>query len=84
MIACDAAVEKASDKTGLYRDSRGLARALTGDYKGAVDDLTAYIAWALDNNNAKKLIGRHREWLEVLKTGRNPYNEAILKLLRKE
>jgi hypothetical protein len=42
MTACDLAVERDPD-SGWYRDSRGVARALTGDYPGAISDFEAYI-----------------------------------------
>ncbi len=40
--ACERAVELAPEN-GDYHDSRGLARALTGDYEGAIEDFEFYI-----------------------------------------
>lgn len=52
MFACEKAVKLAPDN-GIFRESRGLARALTGDYKGATPDFEAYIT---QTNNKK---GKH-------------------------
>ncbi|WP_306558131.1 tetratricopeptide repeat protein [Nostoc sp. 'Peltigera malacea cyanobiont' DB3992] len=43
--ACDKAVALAPEDSRI-RDSRGLARALTGDTQGAIEDFEAYIAQA--------------------------------------
>jgi hypothetical protein len=34
----------------LWRDTRGLARALTGDFGGAVEDFEAFADWTDDVN----------------------------------
>jgi hypothetical protein len=45
MFACDNAL--ASDpENGSFHDSRGIARALTGDRRGAIEDLKAFVVWA--------------------------------------
>jgi len=45
MYACEQAV-KLDPENGAIRDSRGLARALTGNTDGAVEDFQAFIDWA--------------------------------------
>jgi WD40 repeat protein len=72
MTACDRAVELDPDDGGI-RDSRGLARALTGDYGGAIDDFQAFIDWGSKNNrrSPRSLLQRKR-WIEELGQKRNP------------
>ena len=43
--ACDRAVELAPDD-GNARDSRGVARAITGDVQGAIVDFERFVSWA--------------------------------------
>lgn len=73
---CERAVELESDNKSI-RDSRGLARAITGDFGGAINDFQYYV----DNtsgSNAKK----REQWIIELKAGRNPFTEDILNDLR--
>jgi hypothetical protein len=42
--ACDHAVKLAPDN-GNYRDSRGLARAVSGDIDGAIQDFEYFVSW---------------------------------------
>jgi WD40 repeat protein len=85
--ACERAVALAPEVSkGWSRDSRGLARALTGETAGAIEDFTA----AVDSiRNLKDISGsgtaflqRREEWIAQLKDGRNPFNESLLKSLR--
>ena len=75
MFACEKAV-KLSPNDGNIRDSRGLARALTGDYKGAIEDFEAYIK-QIDINKAQR-----QGWVKDLKAGKNPFTDEVLKKLR--
>ncbi len=74
--ACSRGVEMAPGDTGL-RDSRGIARALTGDLAGARADLEAVqaMAWAVDRD-------RRQCWIEALGRGENPFTAHVLELLR--
>jgi regulator of sirC expression with transglutaminase-like and TPR domain len=47
MKACEQAVTLAPEDSDI-RDSRGLARVLTGNVDGAIADFQAYIAWTKD------------------------------------
>ncbi|MFY9610837.1 MAG: AAA family ATPase [Blastocatellia bacterium] len=92
--ACEKAVELAPDTVTkrLYQDSRGLARALTGDRAGAIEDFTT----ALESIKAFKDLGyydaaltrtllrRRQDWIDALKEGRDPFDDAMLKSLRTE
>ncbi|PLZ04561.1 AAA-like domain-containing protein [Fischerella thermalis] len=76
IFACEKAVSLIPDD-GNIRDSRGLARALTGDTKGAIEDFEAYIEW-IDDPQAK---AKRQSWVKDLKAGKNPFTpEELLKL----
>jgi hypothetical protein len=91
--ACEQAVEQAVEQTRdalqsmNYRDSRGLARALTGDSSGAIQDFSAFLTFirARPELGVSENLVRHRENLiAALKAGRNPFNEELLSALRLE
>jgi hypothetical protein len=90
--ACGQAVA-AAPNDGNARDSRGLARALTGDRMGAIDDFAFYIDWlkALlltsqptegERANTEASIALREHWVAELQAGRNPFGEAQLQELR--
>jgi hypothetical protein len=70
-----------------FRDSRGLARAMTGNYTGAIEDFESYVLWSkstFENDMYKKRGYKREQWIEALKGGRNPFDPATLEDLRKE
>jgi len=78
---CEQAV--ASDQSSVaYRDSRGLARALTGDLCGAALDFR----FLVNHYKGKdvKLVKKRTGWIAPLEDGRNPIYEAELEALRNE
>lgn len=77
MFACEQAValEPLSERT---REARGLARAMTGDYEGATEDLEQSAACASTAEDREQLRG----WIETLRSGRNPFTEDVLRALR--
>ena len=77
MFACEKAVELAPDE-GYIQDSRGLARALTGNIKGAIEDFEVFIAWT--DNEKKK--AQRQGWVDALKKGENPFTKKVLESLR--
>ena len=78
MKACENAVTPAP-KNGRFRDSRGIARALTGNTAGAIEDFQAYIKWT-DWDEGKK---QRQGWIDDLKAGKNPFTpEEIEGLLK--
>jgi WD40 repeat protein len=80
MKACEKAVEFAPGN-GNIRDSRGLARALTGNIDGAVEDFQAFVDWT--SYEEKK--SQRQRWIEALRTGENPFTpEELEKLRRRE
>jgi WD40 repeat protein/tetratricopeptide (TPR) repeat protein len=76
MFACEKAVQLAPDD-GNIRDSRGLARALTGNTQGAIEDFEAYIAQTDD----KKIKSQRQRWVKDLRAGKNAFTDAELKSL---
>ncbi|MEH1845249.1 MAG: pentapeptide repeat-containing protein, partial [Nostoc sp.] len=64
-----------------YQDSRGLARVLTGDLAGALEDFQAAVdSGALDYSNDVK--HQRLRWIEALKSGNNPLTPEELEELR--
>ncbi|MDE5093729.1 MAG: hypothetical protein O4804_05635, partial [Trichodesmium sp. St11_bin5] len=77
MFACEKAVAL-SPKDGEIIESRGLARALTGDIEGAIADFQAYVDWT--SNEEEK--AQRQEWIKALQAGENPFTDKLLKELR--
>jgi WD40 repeat protein/tetratricopeptide (TPR) repeat protein len=76
--ACEQAVAL-SDGNANYRDSRGVARAMTGDIEGAIEDFQAFV----EANQGKPQAHQRQEWISKLKAGENPFeNEELLGELR--
>ena len=75
--ACETAVNLAPE-SGNIRDSRGLARALTGDFEGAIEDFQAFVDWTF--NDGEKAQRQH--WIESLHAGENPFTPEELEHLR--
>jgi hypothetical protein len=75
--ACDQLVRLAPSSPGA-RDARGLARAVTGDYPGAIEDFRAVIDLTGDARTARE----RREWIAELEAGRNPITPVLLESLR--
>ncbi len=78
LTACERAVALAPEDV-RFRDSRGLARALTGDYRGAVEDFLVFSEGAGVTEEAKT---ERKAWVEALTGGRNPFDAATLERLR--
>ena len=66
---------------GAIRYSRGLARALTGNSSGAIEDFQAYIVWA-HQNGQKDRVPQRQDWIAVLKAGRDPFDAQTLEQLK--
>jgi tetratricopeptide (TPR) repeat protein len=76
--ACDTAVALAPGNVEV-RNSRGVARALTGDTAGAIADFQAFIKGTNSAEDKKQRQG----WIDALKKGEKPFTEKELaKLLR--
>ncbi|MDJ0676519.1 MAG: pentapeptide repeat-containing protein [Calothrix sp. MO_167.B42] len=82
LYAGEKAVELEPDHPN-YLDTRGLARALTGNLTGAVSDFQQVLDSAyLDDSESKKQ--RRQRWLEVLRAEGNPFTPEEIKALRQE
>ncbi len=81
--ACEKAVELAPDEGG-YRDSRGVARALMGNFESAIEDFEFFIEWARKRDNLEEYITKRTAWIDELKAGQNPFDTATLEELRNE
>ncbi|AOX01187.1 hypothetical protein BJP34_18635 [Moorena producens PAL-8-15-08-1] len=79
MDACEKAVAKEPENGGI-KDSRGLARALTGDTAGAISDFQAFVDWIDDD----ELKAKRQKWIDELRAGKNPFTEEVLKGLLEE
>ena len=82
MFACEQAVALAPRDGGI-RDSRGLARALTGDYPGAIEDFEYYVTWGAKIRPPTRLAQR-RTWIEELAAERDPFDAATLEMLKSQ
>jgi hypothetical protein len=70
---------------GPYHGHRGLARALTGDANGAIEDFEAYIARVrlIAAEKYQSRIAIYTQWIADLKAGK-PFNVAQMKALIKD
>ncbi|NES92202.1 WD40 repeat domain-containing protein, partial [Okeania sp. SIO2B9] len=77
MFACEKAVTL-DPKDASIVDSRGLARALTGDLQGAIADFQVYVEWT----DGEKKKAQRQKWIEALQAGENPLTDEVLESLR--
>ena len=81
-VALSFAGEKAVDlspEAKVCQDSRGLARALTGDLDGALTDFQAVLDWHGFSALEK---ARRERWVAALQAGENPFTSEELDALR--
>jgi tetratricopeptide (TPR) repeat protein len=81
MVACEQAVKLVVEH-GDFRDSRGLARALLGDYASAIEDFKFTIESMPEYEVFKHLRSKWQAWVAELEAGRNPFDSATLEVLR--
>lgn len=83
--ACDQAVALAgSAQKAAHQDSRGIARALLGDYEGAAEDFTVFVDWSKENGQYESYGIKREAWVVELEAGNNPLDEKTLTELRYE
>ena len=75
--ACELAVSLAPKDDGMLF-GRGLARALSGDTKGAIDDFKVYVEWTKDGGFYDPIGIEIEGFILELEAGRNPFDEAQL------
>jgi WD40 repeat protein len=83
MKACQQAVSL-NPEDGNIRDSRGLARALAGDTKGAIEDFSFFVEWTKKTGKQADLREQREQWATALKAGKNPFDAETLKKLREQ
>ena len=79
LLYCEQAVALAVDDEGI-RDSRGLARALTGDFEGAISDFQYYV----DHSTNEEYVAEREQWIKELEKGNNPFTPEVLEHLKEE
>ena len=79
--ACDRAVEL-DPQNGDIHDSRGLARALSGDTAGAIEDFKQFVAWSQGKRDYDASRTERQRWLGALEAGQNPFDDATIAALR--
>ena len=91
MYACEKAVAKMPGNAG-FLDSRGFARALTGNTTGAIEDFQAVINIVTEGSgytgyNRKwldALLSRRQSWVDSLRADENPFTSNELRRLLNE
>jgi hypothetical protein len=68
----------------MYRDSRGLARALTGNTTGAIEDFAAFVDYARGDTEYADYGERRQGFIDDLAAGVDPFDRPTLESLRTE
>jgi tetratricopeptide (TPR) repeat protein len=71
--ACEISVKNNPEHGGM-RDSRGVARAMTGNLEGVIQDFKHYVEWAPSRDRPQARIDRRKRWIEQLDNGKNPFS----------
>jgi hypothetical protein len=83
MFACEYAVRMDPTHGGI-RDSRGVARVLTKDFPGAIEDFKAYIDWSKVAGKWPERIKQREGWIAKLERGEDPLTDEELKTLKNQ
>ena len=83
MFACEKAVEL-EPEDGNLRDTRGLARALTGNTAGAIEDFKAFIATVEGREDMQPFKAKRQQWVTALQNGGKPFTKQLLSELESE
>jgi tetratricopeptide (TPR) repeat protein len=78
--ACNQAVAR-EPENGSFHDSRGVARVLTGDIAGAIEDFEAFIDLGSEYDRSAEAIAVRQRWIAGLRTGQRPSTFAGLESL---
>lgn len=79
MEACNRAVA-GEPESEEFRDSRGLARALVGDFDGAIEDFQAFV----DATEDEERKYQRQNWINILRAGDNPFTPEVIRQLFRE
>lgn len=80
LTACDRAVSMEAGQAPRWRNNRGIARAITGNTDGAIEDFEFFIQQA--EERYPQAADMRREWIGSLRDGENPFTEEVLEELR--
>jgi WD40 repeat protein len=95
MESCEQAVAQSpKEERDFIKDTRGVARALAHDTRGAIEDLQDFVDWTEDNKRqlvrfgtreqGEEAVKKREHWIAELHAGLNPFDEETLKLLQRE
>jgi tetratricopeptide (TPR) repeat protein len=76
MPACEMALKLEPDGP-VYFESRGLARALLGDYAAAAADFREAVKLAQEFGEAEDNMAEWESWAQTLEQGQNPFDETL-------
>jgi WD40 repeat protein len=79
LYSSDQAVAAAPSMPEL-RDTRGVARALSGNIAGAIEDFEVFV----NSDKAGELRSRRVRWIQTLRNGENPFSREEIESLRRE
>ncbi len=84
LLSCERAIYL-DPKDGRFHDSRGVARAMMGDYEGAIKDFRIFINWAATSPAHRDLRNKRYGWINTLREGENPFRPpSVRQALRNE
>lgn len=83
LSAGEHAVQWAPESSNYY-DTRGLARAMTGDFTGALKDFAIYVDATRQSGRYENYGSRREAWMRKLVSGQNPFDPTTLSALRDE
>lgn len=69
---------------GNIRDSRGVNRALLGNFDGAIQDFIFFVNWAPGQGISNEIISERMSWIQALQEGKNPFDYVVLNMLKNE
>jgi hypothetical protein len=76
--ACDLAVNLTDGMNLHYRDSRGLNRAMNGDFNAAIEDFKAFIK---SSTGSPQDLAKRQIWINELAKGKYPFTVDVLRQL---
>ncbi|MGH8070026.1 MAG: tetratricopeptide repeat protein [Candidatus Entotheonellia bacterium] len=76
MFACERAVELEPERWQI-RENRGVARAMTGNIDGAIEDFQEYIKKTSDPMRKSQ----RQRWVDALRAGEDPFTDEEIKTL---
>lgn len=80
LAICEKAIEL-EPKNPYFRDSRGLAYALIGNYDAAIHDFQYYVAVSAEYGFSSAAVADRVRWIESLSQDINPFDAEELKRL---